>query len=288
MVHGDLKGQSKIQYRYFDYYCLTVSTIVLDWHYSSLHKHDKNQRGSSPCFQACIGAKLLCHKFDCINMITTPPPLPSKKNNTPPHFLSHQNASPHLCWNVYIGKHFQQCWSHHHLQFCMASLYWHQSAKIQYMFEYAAHKFLASLARMQVHSWLTSAILSSYKFRGYHIGDDMSTVVEVSSTPDCANVEPFKAQVGQYVAAVYDNAWYLAIVLEISGENDDILLAFMKPKGPARSFSWPRRKDQCWVPSTHVLTKISGLTTVTGRQYKLQQEELRNITDTFQQCRNEH
>lgn len=70
-------------------------------------------------------------------------------------------------------------------------------------------------------------------------------------------------------------------MVEVSTEKEDIFLDFMKPKGPARSFSWPRRKDQCWVPKDHILTQVTDLTTATGRQYKLSQDAEKNISDLF-------
>jgi len=52
------------------------------------------------------------------------------------------------------------------------------------------------------------------------------------------------------VATVYDNVWFLANVLELLSDNDDFHLNFMKSKGTARSFTWPKSKDQCWMSSS--------------------------------------
>ena len=59
--------------------------------------------------------------------------------------------------------------------------------------------------------------------------------------------------VKENVALVYDNVWFLANVLEISSDNDDFHPDFMKSEGPARSFTWPKSKDQCWMLSFHIL-----------------------------------
>lgn len=42
----------------------------------------------------------------------------------------------------------------------------------------------------------------------------------------------------------------------------------MTPKGPARHFPGPSRKDERWIPRLHIITVIHHLTTRTGRQNK--------------------
>ena len=73
-------------------------------------------------------------------------------------------------------------------------------------------------------------------------GENTSTIVRVNDTaPEetLADVTQYNLHPGQYVAAVYDNYWYLGNVVEVSTEQEDIFLDFMKRKGPATSFSWP-------------------------------------------------
>jgi hypothetical protein len=100
-----------------------------------------------------------------------------------------------------------------------------------------------------------------------------STKVSISGTETSLNFQP-----GQYVATVYDQNWYLGNIVEISEEHQDLLINFMQPKGPARSFSWPRRRDECAVPIDHILCAVTNLTTITGRQYKLDQDTMTQIT----------
>jgi len=56
----------------------------------------------------------------------------------------------------------------------------------------------------------------------------------------------------QYAVAVYGGEWDIANVveLEVSIEHGDVYRDLMKPKGPARSFSWPSRKHQSVLGST--------------------------------------
>jgi len=86
---------------------------------------------------------------------------------------------------------------------------------------------------------------------------------------------------GQDVAVIYDQDWYLGSVVEISAENEDILVNFLQPRGPARSFSWPRRRDECWVPLNHVLAVVSDLLTATGHRYNIHESTERHIQDSY-------
>lgn len=45
---------------------------------------------------------------------------------------------------------------------------------------------------------------------------------------------------GLYVACLYDGYWWLAVVLDISGEYQDINVKFMHPHGLTRKFQWPQ------------------------------------------------
>lgn len=85
---------------------------------------------------------------------------------------------------------------------------------------------------------------------------------------------------GTYVSAVYDEAWYAGSVIEVNEEKQDLLISFMcRAKGC--SFKWPQRKDECWVPVSHVLCILGVPTTATGRQYMFSQEEMINVEECF-------
>jgi len=55
----------------------------------------------------------------------------------------------------------------------------------------------------------------------------------------------------------------------------------MKSKGPARSFTWPKIKDQCWMSSSHILMEVSKLTTERSCRHKLCDNELDQIIKYF-------
>ena len=64
-----------------------------------------------------------------------------------------------------------------------------------------------------------------------------------------------KPSIHDYVAFLYDQKWWIGIVLEINIEEGDVLVKFMHPNGPARSFSWPSKEVICLVPLSHILHK---------------------------------
>ena len=60
---------------------------------------------------------------------------------------------------------------------------------------------------------------------------------------------------------------------EINVEEKDILVKFMHPHGPSRSFHWPYKEDLCFIPMMHILTILDTPTTATGRQYSISRKE---------------
>jgi len=78
---------------------------------------------------------------------------------------------------------------------------------------------------------------------------------------------------GQYVGCLYDNKWWVGLIREKSDEEGDLLIVFMHPHGPARSFHWPAREDICWVPLQDILSIIQAPTTPNGRNYFLDEKD---------------
>jgi len=90
-------------------------------------------------------------------------------------------------------------------------------------------------------------------------------------------------QPGQYVACVYDAQWYIGNIVERSDENSDVMVKFMKRSG--LKLSWPAesRKDECWVPLTHVMCIVSA-PEVHGhgaRQYRLSSRDCNHVEQIF-------
>eukprot|EP00112_Aurelia_sp_Birch-Aquarium-sp1_P009177 Seg2032.1 transcript_id=Seg2032.1/GoldUCD/mRNA.D3Y31 product="hypothetical protein" protein_id=Seg2032.1/GoldUCD/D3Y31 len=93
------------------------------------------------------------------------------------------------------------------------------------------------------------------------------------------NKEKLELRPAQFLICVYDEQYWLSMVSEVDQENEDILVKFMHPHFPARSFRWPNRDDVCWVPNLHIVcsTEAPSLSTVTARQYTFETNELEKI-----------
>lgn len=61
--------------------------------------------------------------------------------------------------------------------------------------------------------------------------------------------------------------------MDISNDNDDVLVHFYHPSGPRTSFK-KSQDDTVWVPISNVLRKLTPLelTTVTGRSHIISKE----------------
>ena len=100
------------------------------------------------------------------------------------------------------------------------------------------------------------------------------------------NKEKLDLRPAQFLICIYDEQYWLGMVSEVDKENEDILVKFMHPHFPARSFKWPNRDDVCWVPNLHIVcsTKTPSLSTVTARQYTFDTAEL----ETIRNCIDKH
>ena len=95
--------------------------------------------------------------------------------------------------------------------------------------------------------------------------------------------------VGDYVAAVYQNQWYIGKVIEF--DEDEVNIDFMEQAGKvATNFKWPALKDELWVPVNDILLVISQPTTSgkSQRLYKLGGEIVDNIEICFRQRNPKH
>jgi hypothetical protein len=74
---------------------------------------------------------------------------------------------------------------------------------------------------------------------------------------------------GKYVVAVYDQTWYAGNSGSRSGE-EDVLVNFIGVTWTKGLFQWPREKDDCWVPTEHLLCLLPAPSiTTTGWHYRL-------------------
>ena len=84
-------------------------------------------------------------------------------------------------------------------------------------------------------------------------------------------------KVSDFVVCSYDEEYWIGLIDEVDEEHDDVKVKFMHPSYPARSFSWPKRDDKCFVPIVNVACIIRAPMTITGRQYKLDDKDIEAI-----------
>ena len=91
-------------------------------------------------------------------------------------------------------------------------------------------------------------------------------------------------KVSTFVAVVYDNNWFIALIQDISVENKDSLVEFMSPSGPAPSVKCPRHEEIIHEPIHHVLCMTEApSTTASGRIYRIPVHDKFNIEKLFKQ-----
>ena len=81
------------------------------------------------------------------------------------------------------------------------------------------------------------------------------------------------------VVCIYDNQKWIGMVTEVDINQEDVLIKFMHPPYPSRSFTWPSQEDNCWVPITNIVCKIAtpALSTTSGHQYCLHPDVVQQI-----------
>ena len=86
------------------------------------------------------------------------------------------------------------------------------------------------------------------------------TGADPSSCPSAA-VEPMESITygcNDYVAAVYDGAWYPGMVIREEDRDGEVQVNFMaRASTKIKGWKWPERKHQLFIPNSSVLRNIS-------------------------------
>ena len=114
-------------------------------------------------------------------------------------------------------------------------------------------------------------------------GADIIQRADIIHLPMTGTTKIITPVVGQYVAAIYDNEWYIGIVKERSDEHGDVTINFMSRNRNTNIIAWPSPKDECAVPLQNVLCMISAPVVCgsTGRQHKLSEDSLSHVMHRF-------
>ena len=75
-----------------------------------------------------------------------------------------------------------------------------------------------------------------------------------------------------------DEEWWVACVLQVSEDSEQVCVSFLHPHGPSRSFKYPARPDILTIPVEDVLTSVDPRT-ARGRTYTLTQREMQAATE---------
>ena len=70
-----------------------------------------------------------------------------------------------------------------------------------------------------------------------------------------------KISANEYVACYYDSTWWVGLVQNVNCDEKDVEIIFLHLPGPSNSFTWPKRKDVCWISYMNVICKIQPSTT---------------------------
>ena len=91
------------------------------------------------------------------------------------------------------------------------------------------------------------------------------------------------ASIGNYVACVYDNNWWIGIIEQVFDEEGDTEIKLMHFNPRTRTFKWPSREDACLIPITNILCKINAplTTSASSRQYILPTADINSIIQKF-------
>lgn len=102
---------------------------------------------------------------------------------------------------------------------------------------------------------------------------DAGKIVKVTKEEAEIELEEIKG----YVTCIYDKEWWLACVLSVNYDTEEIKINFLHPHGPSSSFYFPEHPDVLQVTANTILTKVDPRT-VTGRTYKLSEDEMHSAS----------
>ena len=63
-----------------------------------------------------------------------------------------------------------------------------------------------------------------------------------------------------FVTCMYNEEWWVACVLQVSEDSEQVRVSFLHPHGPSRSFKYPARLDILTIPVGDVLTRVDPRT----------------------------
>ena len=92
-------------------------------------------------------------------------------------------------------------------------------------------------------------------------------------------------KLNDYVTCQYGDYWWLALVMDVNPDENDIIYKFMHPHGHTETFHWPSRDDEAYNLFSKILEKVETPISQgsSGRQYKLTKDENQQTVTVFAQ-----
>ena len=94
------------------------------------------------------------------------------------------------------------------------------------------------------------------------------------------NANPPESIAG-FVTYMYDENWWLACVLGVCSDTNQVKLTFMHPHGPSNSL-YTQTLTINTIPMESILTLVDPRTTRSGRAYSLTKKEMSCATERLQ------
>ncbi|SMN01563.1 hypothetical protein SPONN_2634 [uncultured Candidatus Thioglobus sp.] len=85
-------------------------------------------------------------------------------------------------------------------------------------------------------------------------------------------------QISGFVTCCYEEQWWVACVLQLDAEKDEVKVAVLRPHGPANSYKHPSKEQIINIPISRILTSIDPRS-ASGRVYTLTKKENMTATD---------
>lgn len=101
-----------------------------------------------------------------------------------------------------------------------------------------------------------------------------------------SNTEEMKLEIGNFVAATYEDSWYIGKIIEIDQSDGEIHINFMKrvnSKGSDLKYRWPASADKLWRTKDEIICNVEE-PTPTGsskRIFEIKDTEMARVKDVY-------
>ena len=109
-------------------------------------------------------------------------------------------------------------------------------------------------SRNKIPSLLQTNINQLFRNKKSFIWWYLLTVVQFKKIAEVSSNDQFTP--GKYIACVYDDECYIALIHKYSHENCDVRVQFMKRNGLLLYWFEEDNRNQCWIPLQHTISVV--------------------------------